>query len=137
MSSEVRRAAQILRAGGLVAFPTETVYGLGADAANPAAITKLYSVKRRPAEHPVIVHFQDAEKAFAWAREVPEAARKLAAIHRRNLCIALAYNAFAVGFAAAGLITPIVCAIVMPISSLSLLLTTTASFSKGSAPWKS
>jgi L-threonylcarbamoyladenylate synthase len=78
VTSEVRRAAQILRAGGLVAFPTETVYGLGADAANPAAIAKLYSVKRRPAEHPVIVHFQDAEKAFAWAREVPEAARKLA-----------------------------------------------------------
>jgi L-threonylcarbamoyladenylate synthase len=75
---EVRRAAQILRAGGLVAFPTETVYGLGADAANPEAVRKLYAVKRRPADHPVIVHFADAEKAFAWAREVPAAARKLA-----------------------------------------------------------
>jgi L-threonylcarbamoyladenylate synthase len=78
VNSEVRRAAQILRAGGLVAFPTETVYGLGADAASAQAVKKLYAVKRRPAEHPVIVHFENSEKAFAWAREVPEAARKLA-----------------------------------------------------------
>jgi L-threonylcarbamoyladenylate synthase len=76
---EIRRAAAILRAGGLVAFPTETVYGLGADAANAQAVHKLYSVKRRPADHPVIVHFASAEAAFAWAREVPEAAKKLAA----------------------------------------------------------
>lgn len=79
MSDEVRRAAEILRRGGLVAFPTETVYGLGADAANPKAIERLYRVKGRPVEHPVIVHFADAERAFAWAREVPGAARKLAA----------------------------------------------------------
>ena len=79
MIPEIRRAVEILRAGGLVAFPTETVYGLGADAANAEAVHKLYSVKRRPAEHPVIVHFADAEKAFAWAREVPESAQKLAA----------------------------------------------------------
>jgi L-threonylcarbamoyladenylate synthase len=76
--AEVRRAAQILRAGGLVAFPTETVYGLGADAANAQAVAKLYAVKRRPADHPVILHFADSGKAFAWAREVPAAARKLA-----------------------------------------------------------
>ncbi|HVJ11342.1 MAG TPA: L-threonylcarbamoyladenylate synthase [Burkholderiales bacterium] len=79
MSAEVRRAAQILRAGGLVAFPTETVYGLGADASSEKAVARLYAVKRRPADHPVIVHFSDAEKAFAWARDVPEAANKLAA----------------------------------------------------------
>ena len=79
MKDEVRRAAEILRAGRLVAFPTETVYGLGADASNPAAIALLYAVKRRPMEHPVIVHFAHAERAFAWTREVPEAARKLAA----------------------------------------------------------
>jgi L-threonylcarbamoyladenylate synthase len=78
VTAEVRRAAQILRAGGLVAFPTETVYGLGADAANAQAVKKLYAVKRRPAGHPVIVHFENSEKAFAWAREVPAAARKLA-----------------------------------------------------------
>jgi L-threonylcarbamoyladenylate synthase len=79
VSAEVRRAAQILRAGGLVAFPTETVYGLGADASSEKAVARLYAVKRRPADHPVIVHFSDAEKAFAWARDVPEAANKLAA----------------------------------------------------------
>jgi L-threonylcarbamoyladenylate synthase len=78
MSAEIRKAAEILRAGGLVAFPTETVYGLGADAASAQAIKKLYLVKRRPADHPVIIHFEDSKKAFAWAREVPEAARKLA-----------------------------------------------------------
>ena len=79
MSDEVRRAAEILRRGGLVAFPTETVYGLGADATNPKAIQRLYEVKGRPADHPVIVHFADAQAAFAWAREVPDAARALAA----------------------------------------------------------
>jgi L-threonylcarbamoyladenylate synthase len=79
VSSGVRRAAQILRAGGLVAFPTETVYGLGADAANAKAVSRLYAVKGRPERHPVIVHFENAEKAFAWAREVPAVARKLAA----------------------------------------------------------
>ena len=79
MSREVRRAAQILKRGGLVAFPTETVYGLGADAANEKAVARLYAVKGRPADHPVIVHFASAEQAFGWAREVPEAARQLAA----------------------------------------------------------
>jgi L-threonylcarbamoyladenylate synthase len=78
-SVEINRAAQILRAGGLVAFPTETVYGLGADAWNPAAVKKLYAVKQRPADHPVIVHFASAEQAFTWAREVPSAARTLSA----------------------------------------------------------
>ncbi len=77
-SEQIKRAVEILRQGGLVAFPTETVYGLGADATNPSAMKKLYAVKRRPADHPVIVHFASAEAAFAWAREVPEAARKLA-----------------------------------------------------------
>ncbi len=79
MNPEVRRAAEILRAGGLVAFPTETVYGLGADASSAAAVARLYAAKGRPAGHPVIVHFADAARAFEWAREVPEAARKLAA----------------------------------------------------------
>jgi L-threonylcarbamoyladenylate synthase len=79
VSEQVRRAAEILKRGGLVAFPTETVYGLGADAANEKAVARLYAVKGRPADHPVIVHFASAEQAFAWAREVPEAARQLAA----------------------------------------------------------
>ena len=77
MTSEVRRAAQILRAGGLVAFPTETVYGLGADAASENAIARLYAVKGRPTDHPVIIHFASPDQAFAWAREIPRGAREL------------------------------------------------------------
>lgn len=79
MTDEVARAARLLREGRLVAFPTETVYGLGADASSATAVARLYAAKRRPIDHPVIVHFADAQSAFAWAREVPEAARKLAA----------------------------------------------------------
>jgi L-threonylcarbamoyladenylate synthase len=78
LNPDVRRAAEILRAGGLVAFPTETVYGLGADAANAAAVARLYRAKGRPGNHPVIIHFASAEKAFEWGREIPDAARKLA-----------------------------------------------------------
>ena len=79
MNADVRRAAEILRAGGLVAFPTETVYGLGADASSAAAVARLYAAKGRPADHPVIIHFSSSEHAFEWGREIPEAARKLAA----------------------------------------------------------
>lgn len=78
MNEELRRAAELLRRGGLVAFPTETVYGLGADASSASAIERLYRVKGRPAEHPVIVHFASAKDAFRWAREVPEGAKALA-----------------------------------------------------------
>jgi L-threonylcarbamoyladenylate synthase len=79
VSDEVRRAAEVLKRGGLIGFPTETVYGLGADASSKDAVARLYAAKRRPADHPVIVHFADATQAFAWARDVPEGARKLAA----------------------------------------------------------
>jgi L-threonylcarbamoyladenylate synthase len=78
VSPEVRRAAQVLKRGALVGFPTETVYGLGADASSRDAVARLYAAKRRPADHPVIVHFVDARAAFEWAREVPAGARKLA-----------------------------------------------------------
>jgi L-threonylcarbamoyladenylate synthase len=77
--SEIRRAAEVLRAGGLVAFPTETVYGLGADASSAEAVARLYAAKGRPVDHPVIVHFATADGAFAFAREIPDEARKLAA----------------------------------------------------------
>lgn len=79
MNAQIRRAAEILRAGGLVAFPTETVYGLGADASNAGAVARLYAAKRRPADHPVIVHFAAAEEAFSFAREIPKTAEALAA----------------------------------------------------------
>lgn len=78
MNPEVRRAAEVLKRGGLVGFPTETVYGLGADASSKDAVARLYAAKRRPADHPVIVHFADAKAAFQWARDVPEGAQTLA-----------------------------------------------------------
>ncbi len=68
----------MLRAGGLVAFPTETVYGLGADASNPRALARLYEVKRRPKDHPVIVHLARAEQLDDVARDIPDVARTLA-----------------------------------------------------------
>jgi L-threonylcarbamoyladenylate synthase len=79
VSDQIERAARVLRAGGLVAFPTETVYGLGADAANPDALRRLYAVKRRPADHPVIVHVARAEQLDDLARDIPEVARTIAA----------------------------------------------------------
>jgi L-threonylcarbamoyladenylate synthase len=81
VSDDVRRAAEILRRGGLVGFPTETVYGLGADASSREAVARLYAAKRRPPDHPLIVHFADAQAAFKWARDVPEGAQKLAAAY--------------------------------------------------------
>jgi L-threonylcarbamoyladenylate synthase len=78
VKAEIAKAVKLLKDGRLVAFPTETVYGLGADASNSAAVARLYEVKRRPADHPVIVHFDSAARAFTWAREVPDAARTLA-----------------------------------------------------------
>ena len=68
----------MIRAGGLVAFPTETVYGLGADASNPAAMARSYSVKGRPPEHPVIVHLGSGEQLDEWAVDVRDDARLLA-----------------------------------------------------------
>ena len=79
VSSEVRRAAQILRAGGLVAFPTETVYGLGADASSEKAVARLYAVKGRPADHPVIIHFASRRTALSPGRaRFRDGARELA-----------------------------------------------------------
>ena len=71
-------AAGVLLAGGLVAFPTETVYGLGADACNAAAVARIYSVKGRPADHPLIVHVAAMDGLGDWARDVPHYAIALA-----------------------------------------------------------
>jgi L-threonylcarbamoyladenylate synthase len=72
------RAVELLRAGGLVAFPTETVYGLGADATNPAAVARIFAAKGRPADHPLIVHLASVAQVAEWADEVPASARALA-----------------------------------------------------------
>ena len=64
-------AAANLLAGNLVAFPTETVYGLGADACNADAVARIYSVKGRPADHPLIVHVASMDAIGEWAADVP------------------------------------------------------------------
>ncbi|HEY7962687.1 MAG TPA: L-threonylcarbamoyladenylate synthase [Steroidobacteraceae bacterium] len=75
---EIDTAVQALRNGELVAFPTETVYGLGANAQNPAAVAKIFEVKGRPPSHPLIVHLDSPRFLHRWVREVPQVATRLA-----------------------------------------------------------
>src|SRR5580692_10514435 len=77
--TEIEKAVETLRAGDLVVFPTETVYGLGANAANPAAVRKIFEVKGRPADHPVIVHLDNPRFLHRWVSDMPPVAEKLAA----------------------------------------------------------
>ena len=76
--SAISDAAKSLISGNLVAFPTETVYGLGADATNKSAVNKIYIAKGRPADHPVIVHISNINLLDKWAKDIPEYAIKLA-----------------------------------------------------------
>lgn len=73
----IEEAGRILKDGGLVAFPTETVYGLGGDALNPASSGKIYAAKGRPSDNPLIVHIADRESLFQIAGHVTEKARRL------------------------------------------------------------
>ena len=77
-SQAVDRAVEVLRRGGLVALPTETVYGLGADASDERAVRRIFAVKGRPADHPLIVHVADASALAHWASTVPPSAAVLA-----------------------------------------------------------
>jgi L-threonylcarbamoyladenylate synthase len=77
VTTDVERAAAAIGAGGLVAIPTETVYGLAADATNPDAVARIFDVKGRPADHPLIVHLASAEQVDEWAATVPVSARVL------------------------------------------------------------
>ncbi len=77
--TDLQRAVEILAAGGLVAFPTETVYGLGADASREEAVAQIFAVKGRPRAHPLIVHVAPEARLDDWAIDVPPAARALAA----------------------------------------------------------
>ena len=79
MSEATTKAVSVLRAGGLIALPTETVYGLGADAANAQAVAHIFALKGRPASHPLIVHIANAAALDRWAVDIPDAARRLAA----------------------------------------------------------
>ncbi len=78
--TDIATAADVLRAGGLVAFPTETVYGLGADASRDDAAARIFAVKGRPRAHPLIVHLAPSVALDDWALEIPDAARRLVAI---------------------------------------------------------
>ncbi|MGA1158609.1 MAG: L-threonylcarbamoyladenylate synthase, partial [Candidatus Nanopelagicaceae bacterium] len=73
----IDRAASSLLSGAIVAFPTETVYGLGVDADNEEAVARMYSIKGRPTNHPVIVHISHINDADYWVREVPQYAISL------------------------------------------------------------
>jgi L-threonylcarbamoyladenylate synthase len=75
--ADYQRAVELLCAGDLVAIPTETVYGLGADAANPAAVTNIFAAKGRPADHPLIVHLAGHDAVDHWAEQVPPVAWEL------------------------------------------------------------
>ena len=77
-AANIERAARALAAGEVVAFPTETVYGLGADAADPAAVARVFALKGRPATHPLIVHLGSAVQAQQWSAHWPPAAQRLA-----------------------------------------------------------
>lgn len=76
----IEKAARALINGGLVAFPTETVYGLGADATNKSAVSRVYAVKGRPTNHPLIVHISSINHLSTWARDIPAYAIKLAEV---------------------------------------------------------
>lgn len=75
---EIQTAVEVLRAGELVAFPTETVYGLGGNANNPEAVRRIFALKGRPTNHPVIVHIDHPRYLQRWVRDMPEEAQKLA-----------------------------------------------------------
>ncbi|MFB8178992.1 L-threonylcarbamoyladenylate synthase [Streptomyces sp. NPDC055966] len=77
-TSDIEKAARVLRAGRLVALPTETVYGLGANAEDPVAVARIFQVKGRPPSHPLIVHIGGAEHLDDWVKDVPATARLLA-----------------------------------------------------------
>ncbi|MEN8260296.1 MAG: L-threonylcarbamoyladenylate synthase, partial [Pseudomonadota bacterium] len=77
LSNDITTATRLLRAGYVVAFPTETVYGLGANAANPRAVRRIFEIKGRPPDHPLIVHLPDADRLDFWAGEIPDAAWRL------------------------------------------------------------
>lgn len=75
---QIDQAVECLKNGGLVAIPTETVYGLAADASNDAAVRKIFAAKGRPADHPLIVHIADINELSHWAQDIPDYALKLA-----------------------------------------------------------
>lgn len=100
---EIKSAAKALKNGHLVSFPTETVYGLGADATNEKAVGKIYAAKGRPKNHPVIVHISSANQLENWAREIPEYAIRLGSAYWPGpMTLILKRNSLAMDFISGG-----------------------------------
>ncbi|HQM87447.1 MAG TPA: Sua5/YciO/YrdC/YwlC family protein, partial [Methylotenera sp.] len=78
MHVSLAQASTILKSGEVVAIPTETVYGLAADASNDSALQKIFATKQRPADHPLIVHIGNINQVYSWVTDFPETAVKLA-----------------------------------------------------------
>ncbi|MCC6623703.1 MAG: threonylcarbamoyl-AMP synthase [Deltaproteobacteria bacterium] len=117
---DVAEAMAVLRAGGIVAVPTETVYGLAADALNPAAVARVFRVKGRPEHHPLIVHLASADRLPGWAERIPDAAWRLAdAFWPGPLTLVLARGPLASDQVTAGLSTV---AVRVPDHALTLAL---------------
>ena len=83
-AADLEEAAKLLRAGHLVAFPTETVYGLGANALDETAAKRIYAAKGRPSDNPLIVHIAETDALYELAEDVPEEALKLGAAFGRD-----------------------------------------------------
>jgi L-threonylcarbamoyladenylate synthase len=117
---EIARAARIIREGGLVAFPTETVYGLGANALNPAAVRQIFTLKGRPRTSPLIVHVDSLEMARTLVTDWPPAAEELARAHWPGpLTLVLPKQSIVPGEVTAGLPTV---GVRMPAHSIALAL---------------
>ena len=101
-SAAVERAAQLIAGGGLVAFPTETVYGLGARADDDSAVAKIFAAKGRPVDHPLIVHVESAAQARVFASELPAVAQRLMAAHWPGPLTVIVTRAPQIAAAAAG-----------------------------------
>ncbi|MHB1090631.1 MAG: L-threonylcarbamoyladenylate synthase [Ilumatobacteraceae bacterium] len=101
-STAIARAVEILRGGGLIGIPTETVYGLAADVENENALRRIFIVKNRPATHPLIVHIHDASLLDDWGRNIPPSARELARIFWPGPLTMLLYRSKRVSLMATG-----------------------------------
>ena len=100
---EIKKAAKALKDGNLVVFPTETVYGLGADATNEKAVSRIYAAKGRPKNHPVIVHISSSNKLEHWARDIPKYAIRLGSAYWPGpMTLILKRNAAALDFITGG-----------------------------------
>ena len=120
--SAISQAAEVLRGGGLVAFPTETVYGLGADATNGTAVARIFEAKQRPEFNPLIIHLRDREAAARIGHFSDDALKLAAAFWPGPLTLVLARQEASpiAPLAMAGLVNPLIAAVAIPASNPGL-----------------